>query len=94
MASSIDTVEFEADAFNRGTDPVLRIFSHEQVAQLASYRADDTLRQEIDQLASKSAAGTLTAAEAAKYEGYVRANKFLAILQAQARKFLASQKHE
>jgi uncharacterized protein YnzC (UPF0291/DUF896 family) len=42
----------------------------------------------IEELAARSEEGTITAAEKSEYEGYVRANKFVAILQAQARKHL------
>jgi hypothetical protein len=90
MATSLDTGGFDADAFDRGTDPVLQIISAEQAQQLVQYQADDELRQRIDELAAKSSEGNLTLAERAEYEGYVRANKFVAILQAQARKLLAS----
>lgn len=93
MALSSDTSSYDVDAFNRGTDPVLRMFSVEQAQQLVQYQGDPQLRQEIDELAAKSNEGMLSPAEQARYEGYVRANKFVAILQAQARKFLASQQN-
>jgi hypothetical protein len=41
-------------------------------------------------LASKSTEGQLTSAEKAEYAGYVRGNKFLAILQRQARNLALS----
>jgi len=90
MASSIDTGGFDMAAFDRGTDPVLRLVSRDQAQQIAEYQADDNLRRRIDELAAKSNEGTLTAAERAEYEGYVRANKFVALLQAKARKRLGS----
>lgn len=77
-------------AFERATDPILQFFTAEQARALADYRGDPTLADEIELLAQKCNAGELTEAEHAKYEGYVRANKFIAILQAKARKLIAS----
>ena len=48
----------------------------------------DPKKVRIELLAHKSNEGDLTAAERAEYEGYVRANKFIALLQAKARKLL------
>jgi hypothetical protein len=53
------------------------------------YRGDDALRERIDELARRNTEGILTEAERSEYEGYVRANKFIAILQSKARKLLA-----
>ena len=80
----------DSSAFDRVTDPVVRIFSPEQVQQLADYRADDALERRIAELAQKSNEGELTEAEQAEYAGYVQANKFVALLQVQARKVLAA----
>ena len=52
------------------------------------YRGDAGLQRRIEQLAERANEGELTAEEQAEYEGYVRANKFVAILQAKARKLL------
>ena len=90
--SSYDTGDWSTDAFDRGTDQVLRILSPEQARQLIDFQGDDQLRQRIDELADKSRAGSLSPAEKAQYEGYVRANKFVATLQAQARKLLSGPK--
>ncbi len=54
-----------------------------------AYRGDDSLRNRIDELAERNTEGKLTDEERAEYEGYVRANKFVATLQAKARKLLA-----
>ena len=48
-------------------------------------RPDQALRNHIDSLASKNTEGELTDAERAEYEGYVRANKFLAVLRREAK---------
>jgi len=75
-------------AFDRGVDPILDFFSVEQARALAAYRGDDALRARIEELASKNTEGELTESERAEYEGYIQANKFVAILQAKAKKLL------
>lgn len=50
----------------------------------------DRIPSEPRQLAERANEGELTAEEQAEYEGYVRANKFVAILQAKARKLLSN----
>ena len=85
---SFDTGGYDMAAFDRGTGPVLQVISPEQARQLVDYEGDDELRERIDELAEKCNEGLLSPAEQAEYEGYVRANKFVAILQAQARKRL------
>ena len=54
------------------------------------YRGDAGLQRRIEQLAERANEGELTAEEQAENEGYVRANKFVAILQAKARKLLSN----
>jgi hypothetical protein len=86
---------FDTAAFERGTDPLLDILSEEQAKALVAYSGDGVLRAKIDELASKNTEGLLTEAERAEYEGYVRANNFMSILQAKARKRLnLAQTHE
>jgi len=82
------SVVFDTAAFERGTDPILQFFTVEQAREIVNYKGDAKLRRRIEELASKSNEGELTDAERAEYEGYVRANKFIAILQAKARKLL------
>ncbi|HWE51296.1 MAG TPA: hypothetical protein VG273_16005 [Bryobacteraceae bacterium] len=48
------------------------------------FRADPQLQARIEELAQKSTEGQLTEEERAEYSGFVRANKFVAILQRQA----------
>ena len=48
-------------------------------------RPDQALRDHIDTLASKSTEGELTEDERTEYDGYVRANKFLAVLRREAK---------
>ena len=83
MATTHDTA-----AFDRAVDPVIGFFTREQAEALVGYRGDDSLRNRIDELAERNTEGKLTDEELAEYEGYVRANKFVATLQAQARKLL------
>ncbi len=75
-------------AFNRLTDPLVSLFSPEVAASLLSYRGDGELAARIEELARKSNEGELSVDEAEEYQGYVRANKFIAVLQAKARKSL------
>ena len=75
----------ESAAFDRGVRPVLRIVLPDKTEAVLNYRADPELQRRIDDLAAKSTEGKLTEEERAEYEGYVRANKFVAILQRQAR---------
>jgi hypothetical protein len=48
------------------------------------------LQQRIEELAELANEGELTTADQAEYEGYVQTNKFVAILQTQAKKLLSS----
>ena len=84
MAAAVDMV-----AFDRGIDPILDFFNVEQARALVAYHGDEALRTRIEELAGKSTEGELTDAERAEYEGYVQANKFVAILQAKAKKLLS-----
>lgn len=88
MSAPLEASGQESLAFDRGVAPILEIISLQQAKQLAEFQGDQWLRLRIDELASKCNEGELTAIERAEYEGYVRANKFVAILQAQTRKIL------
>jgi hypothetical protein len=80
----------EMKAFDRGVGPVLRMVFPEKAQAVLQFTPDPALQARIDELASKSTEGQLTEPERAEYEGYVRANKFIAVLQRQARQILAS----
>lgn len=54
------------------------------------FRPPAKLKARIEELAEKSTEGKLSAAEKAEYVGYVRANKFVAVLQRQARQLAGS----
>jgi hypothetical protein len=71
----------EAMAFERGVRPVLQIVLPDKAEALLKFRPSAELQDRIEVLADKSTEGALTEAERAEYEGYVRANKFVAVLQ-------------
>lgn len=50
-------------------------------------QTDQSLRERIEELAAKSTEGTLSSEERDEYAGYVRANKFVAVLRREAKKF-------
>ena len=77
-------------AFNRGIDPLLQFFTEDLAREIVKYRSDLVLRQRIEELAELANEGELTPADQGEYEGYVQANKFVAILQAKVRKLLTS----
>jgi len=81
----------ETEAFDRGVRPVLQIVLPEKAEAVVNFRADPKLQARIEELAGKSTEGQLTEAEKAEYTGYVRANKFVAILQRQARQLVGSE---
>ena len=80
----------EIDAFERGVRPVLRIVLPEKAEAVLRFRAAPELQARVEELAGKSTEGELTDAERAEYAGYVRANKFIAILQRQARQLIGA----
>lgn len=80
----------DAAAFDRATDPVLRILSREQANRIVDFHGDEELQRRIEVLAEKANEGELTDEERAEYQGYAQANKFIAVLQAKARRLLAS----
>ncbi|PYT03386.1 MAG: hypothetical protein DMF60_18530 [Acidobacteria bacterium] len=80
----------ETEAFDRGVRPVLQIVLSEKTQAVLNFRAAPELQARIEELAGKSTEGQLSEAEKAEYAGYVRANKFVAILQRQARELAGS----
>jgi hypothetical protein len=80
----------ETGAFERGVRPIIKLVSPAKAEEIVEFKVDPELQIRIDELASKSTEGQLTEAERAEYVGYVRANKFVAILQRQARQLLES----
>ncbi len=80
----------DTTAFDRATQPILGILIPEQVHQIVDYHADGSLQERIELLARKANEGELTDEESAEYAGYAQANSFIAVLQAQARRRIAS----
>jgi hypothetical protein len=85
MSSTINS-----SAFDRATQPIFSMLSPAQVHQIADYHADQSLQDRITQLAEKANEGELSDDERAEYEGYIHANRFVAILKAQARRRITS----
>ena len=78
----------ENAAFGRCVRPVLKIVPRDKAREILRFQPDPKLRIRIEELAEKCTEGRLSAKERAEYEGYVRANKFVAILQRQARRLI------
>jgi hypothetical protein len=76
----------EAVSLDRLLDPVTHCLTPEAARRLIDLRADPELQARVDLLADKCAEGQLSAAEREEYETYVRFSRFIAILQAKARK--------
>ena len=74
----------ESLAFDRGVRPMLEIVLPGKANAVIGFQADPDLQARIEELARKSTEGELTEDERAEYVGYVRANKFVAILKRQA----------
>jgi hypothetical protein len=83
-------VTAETSAFDRGVRPVAEIVFPDKARAILDFRAAPELKARIEELAAKSTEGRLTDVERAEYEGYVRANKFIAILQRLARQMSSS----
>ena len=77
-------------AFQRGVRPLLALLLPGKEEAVLAIPPDETLRERIETLASKSTEGTLSAAEREEYIGYVQANKFVAIMRREARTLKAN----
>ena len=60
----------------------------DQARAIVGFQGDSELQQRIEQLAGLANECEFTPDEQAEYDGYVCANKFVAILQGKARKLL------
>ena len=69
---------------------MLEIVLPEKADAVIDFRADPELQARIEELARRSTEGELTEDERAEYSGYVRANKFIAILKRQAQQIANS----
>jgi hypothetical protein len=74
-------------AFQRGVGPLLELLLPGREDAVLSVQTDQSLRIRIEELASKNTEDTLTPDERDDYAGYVRANKFVAVLRREAKKF-------
>lgn len=71
-------------AFQLGVGPLLQLLLPGKEAAVQSFKPERALQERIEVLAEKSTEDTFTAEEREEYEGYVRANKFVAILRREA----------
>ena len=69
---------------------MLEIVLPEKADAVIGFRADPELQARIEELARRSTEAELTEDERAEYSGYVRANKFIAILKRQAQQIANS----
>ncbi len=74
-------------AFQRGVHPLLELLLPGKEDDVLSAVADQTLKDRIEELAAKNTEGNLSPEERDEYAGYVRANKFVAVLRQEAKKF-------
>ena len=74
-------------AFQRGVVPFLELLLPGKIDEVLAAKVDPALRDRIEELASKSTEGILTPEDREEYLGYVRANKFVAVLRREAKKF-------
>lgn len=80
----------ESVAFDRAIRPLLEIVLPDKADAILQFRPDPHIEVRIEELARKSTEGELTDEERAEYAGYVRANKFVAILKRQAQHLMTS----
>jgi hypothetical protein len=83
-------MSLDAPVLDRLLDPLGKFLTPEVARKFVNYRFDAKSRAEIDRLARKCNEGELTDRERRKYETYVQAIDFIAILQAKARARLKS----
>ena len=81
MTADISTLE-------RILDPLSRSFNEDTARALVELKADDRLAEELDLLAAKQSADTITEEERRKYDTFVLAGSFISVLQAKARLYL------
>ena len=71
-------------------EPVSQCLTPDVARRIAALRASPQVQSKLDDLADKCSEGTLTAAEQADYDTYVRAINFIGVLQAKARAVIAA----
>jgi hypothetical protein len=75
---------------DRLAEPFAECLTPEAARKVAALRADDAMQARVDELAEKANRGTLTDAEGAEYDRYLAAYHFVTVMQAKARRLLAS----
>jgi hypothetical protein len=80
----------ETLAFERGVRPMMELVLPDKTDAILNFNPDPELQARIEELAHKSNEGQLTDEEQREYAGYVRANKFVAILKRQAKQLSSS----
>lgn len=75
---------------DRMFEPITQCLTPEVARRIAALRAPEDVQRRLDELAEKSSEGTLSAEEHSQYEAWVRAINFIGILQAMARKIVAT----
>jgi hypothetical protein len=71
-------------------DPMAKCFTPDVARRLVGLQASPDVQIRLDELADRCSDGTLTAAESAEYEAYVRTINFIGVLQAKSRAILAA----
>lgn len=79
---------YDRSAFDRATDPIFGLLTREQARAIVEFRGDEKVALRLEELAVKCNEGELTDDERAEYEGYASANRFIAVMQAKARRLL------
>lgn len=78
------------DMLDRVLDPIGRALSPDVARRLVALRADAEAQARVDYLGDRANEGLLTPAEREEYESLLAAANVIAILQAKARRLLAS----
>lgn len=73
-------------AFHRGLQPVMQLLLPGKEQQVLAVQADPSLRDRMEELARQSTEGELAPEDREEYAGYVRANKFIAVLRREAKR--------
>ena len=78
-------IDLKTSAFDRGVRPLAELFLPDKAREVLEFTPAPELQVRIEELAQRANEGLLTEREREECEGYVRANKFVAILQRLAR---------
>ena len=79
-----------SEYLDRMLEPLSRCLTPEAAERLVQLRSDPQLQARLEELAGKCAAGVLSEEERSEYEAYLETGNLIAILQAKARKLLAT----